>query len=378
MSKILHALVYVFLALAAAALWFEMQLNAKRGELGARNRLQENYLIQLSKTIESAEPEKGAVIELKKDSSPVEARLVDTPDTENVLDEYKAELEQANLATFNWNDAQRDTLRYRSFKPDPLNEGKFIMDGDKPETVGSEADQLLAKLVEGAKNQQARLNTTRGELVMLRGKLESVVAELNALKPVARQDKVTVEEKNEIIANLESEKGQLENQITKFKGQVEELNIAVASLNDQITTAKDETEIVKEDLAKALKQNEDLKKMVTEQFQSKGAAAVVGADVSSLSAGVKGKIIDVDNENMFAIVEFTEEAISEMKGGDANRPLPVLDLGIRRNGLAGPAGEFVGRVRIRQEVKGKNYVICDILASWEQVKAAVGDAIFAD
>lgn len=378
MSKVLHALVYVFLALAAAALWFEMQLNAKRGELGARNRLQENYIIQLSKTIESGEPEKGAVVEIRKDSSPVEARLVDTPDTDNVLDEYKVELEQTNLATFNWTDAQRDILRMRSFKPDPMNEGKFIMDGDKPETQGSEADLLLARLVEGAKNQLARLNTTRSELVMLRGKLESVVAELNALKPVARQDKVTIEEKNEIIATLEGEKSQLENQVTKYKGQIEELNTEITSLKDEVAVAKDETEAVSEELAKMQKQNEELKRMITEQFQSKGASATVGADVNTLSAGNKGTIVDVDNENYWAIVQFDEDAIKEMKGGDENRPLPVLDLGIRRTGFGGPAGEFVGRVRIRQEVKGKNYVICDILAPWEQAKAAIGDVIFAD
>ena len=38
----------------------------------------------------------------------------------------------------------------------------------------------------------------------------------------------------------------------------------------------------------------------------------------------------------------------------------------------------VGRIRIRQEVKGKNYVICDILGAWEQDKAKVGDVVFAD
>ena len=38
MNKFLHVLIYVFLALAAAALWFELQLNAKRALLTDRNR----------------------------------------------------------------------------------------------------------------------------------------------------------------------------------------------------------------------------------------------------------------------------------------------------------------------------------------------------
>lgn len=380
MNKALHALVYVFVVLAAAALWFEMQLSAKRGELGARNRLLEDSIIKISKTIEAKGPEKTAGLEIKKDSDPVEARLVDSPNTENVLDEYKSELEQANLESMNWGAAQQDTLKYKAFREDPMNEGKYVMDGDKPETRGSEADKLLEQLVEGSKAQQARLNTTRYEMVMLRGKLESVVGELNALKPVARQDKVTIEEKQEIITQLESEKGQLENQITKYKGQVDELNTQVTSLQDEINTAKDETEMVREDLVKAQKQIDELKKLVQESFQSRGAsmAAASSSAITSLSAGEKGKIVDADNENMFAIVQFTEEALDEMKGGDSNRPLPFLELGIRRAGFEGPAGEFVGRVRLRQEVKGSRYVICDILAAWEQDKAQVNDVVFAD
>jgi hypothetical protein len=81
---------------------------------------------------------------------------------------------------------------------------------------------------------------------------------------------------------------------------------------------------------------------------------------------------------MFAIVEFSAEAMKQLKGGNLENPLPSMELGIRRPGYRGVAGEFVGRIRLRQEVKGKNYVVCDILGSWEQDKAKVGDVIFAD
>ena len=102
MNKVLHVLVYVFLALAGAALYLELQLNAKRSELTDRNRMQEEYLIKIAKTIEKADPAKDAAFEIKKDNSPVEARLVDSPDMENILQEYPAPLEQANLETNNW------------------------------------------------------------------------------------------------------------------------------------------------------------------------------------------------------------------------------------------------------------------------------------
>ena len=52
MNKLLHVLVYVFLVLAGAALFFELDLNRKRTELTDRNRMQEEYLIKIAKTIE--------------------------------------------------------------------------------------------------------------------------------------------------------------------------------------------------------------------------------------------------------------------------------------------------------------------------------------
>ena len=375
MNKLLHVLVYVFLILAGAGLFFELQLNDKRMELTKRNRMQEDCFVKLAKTIEKAEPAKDAAFEIKKDNSPVEARLVDSPDMENILDEYPAPLEQANLETYNW-DNKRDGLR-RVFVLDF--EGKPVMDGNEPQTRGSDEDKMLNALFESAKAQQSRLNSTRAALTDLRGKLESVVNELNKLKPEARQDKVTIVERDEKIAKLEGEKAELENQITKLKAQIDELNTEITSLKDEIAAARDETEAAKEEVAKAKKTIDQLKEMLKSAIQNGGdKSASGGVAVTSLPAGDKGKIVEADNENMFAIVEFSEAAMKELKGEDGSRALPALELGVKRTGFKGEAGEFVGRIRLRQEVKGKPYVICDILGAWEQDKVAPNDIIFAD
>ena len=379
MNKLLHVLVYVFLALAGAALFFELDLNKKRTELTDRNRMQEDYFIRVAKTIEKVEPAKDAAFEIKKDNSPVEARLVDSPDMENVLEEYPAPLEQANLETYNW-DNQADKQQLRTVYVLDF-EGKPVMDGNEflKRGKGTE-DELLGKLFESAKAQQSRLNSTRAALTDLRGKLEGVVNELNKLKPIARQDKVTIVEKEEKIAKLEGEKTELENQITKIKSQIDELNTEITSLKDEVAAAKDETEHAKEEVAKSKKVIESLRQMLKESIQSQGAAAASGggAAVTSLPAGDKGKIVEADNENMFAIVEFSEEALKELKGENLKDPLPLLELGVKRPGFKGEAGEFIGRIRLRQEVKGKPYVICDILGAWEQDKIAPNDIIFAD
>jgi hypothetical protein len=72
--------------------------------------------------------------------------------------------------------------------------------------------------------------------------------------------------------------------------------------------------------------------------------------------------------------------MKELKGENLDRPLPSLEVNVRRPGFSGPAGEFVGRLRLRQEVKGRPYVVCDILGAWEQEQAKISanDVIFAD
>ena len=379
MNKALHVFVYVFLILAGAGLVFEYQLNEKRRLLTDRNHIQEDYIVKLAATIENVEPNKEAVTKVEKDSSPVEAKLVDSPMMENVLEDYKFYLEEGNLGTFQWDkDEIRDQLRM-VYQLD--GEGKPIMDGDRPKDRGPGTErELLEKLVKGSADQQARLNTTRAELKTLHGKLADVVDELNKLKPEARQDKVTIVEKNDKIAKLEGEKSDLENQIVKIKAQIDEFNAEITSLKDEVVTARDEADAAKEDLAKSQKMVEQLKKLLQEQINTirGGNTTAAGIAVSTIPAGEKGKIIEVDNENMFAIVEFTPEAMNELKGGDKNRPLPVMEFGVKRTGYQGEAGEFVGRVRLRQEVANKNYIICDILSNWEQDKLQVNDIIFAD
>ena len=377
MNKALHVFVYLFLILAGVALFFEMQLNDKRRLLTDRNRMQEDYILKIAATIEKDAPEKKSA-ELTKDVQQIEAKIVDMPETENVLEDYESQLETQSLDTFQWGQAEREQLRnvyVYTF------DGKVQMDGDRPLMEGPGTEQeILQNLLKACMAQQNRLNTTRDALAKLHEKLDKEVAEINKLKPEMRQDKVTIVEKNEKIARLEGDKADLENQIVKIKAQIDELNAEITSLKDEVVTAHDETDAAKEDLAKANKHIESLKKLLQEALAAVagGTRTGVGVAVSSVPAGDKGKIVDVDNVSMFATVEFTPEAMKELKGNDLSHPLPAMEFGVKRAGFKGEAGEFVGRIRLRQEVPGKNYVICDILTNWEQDKLQPNDVIFAD
>jgi hypothetical protein len=381
MNKTLHVFVYLFLILAAAGLFFEFQLNEKRALLTARNKMQEEYITKLAATIECVEPEgKDVVAEVNKDVSPVEAKEVDSPSYDNLLQDYKAYLEQDNLKTYEWVKNQEIIQQLRAVYALDA-EGKVAMDGNTPRDYGPGTErELLDKLLKSSQNQQATLNTTRAEMKSLHGKLADTVNELNEQKKENRRDKVTIVEREQTISTLEGEKAQLEDKVVKQKAQIDELDTENSALKEDITAKDEEIAARQEDLVKCQKQLEQVTKILQETLQTRGDLSKPGSDaaISSLPFGDKGKIVMADNENMFAIVEFTPEAMSQLKGDDKNRPLPMLELGVKRAGFKGEAGEFVGRIRIKQEVAGKNYVVCDILANWEQSKLKANDVVFAD
>lgn len=380
MNKALHALVYVILAVAGVALFFEIKLYEKRELLSERNDQFADSLVKVAGTIEKANAAAPANTEHEahQDVSPVEAKEVDTPQKKNLLEEYNWSLETANNETFNWGSSERAQLRVLYALqdgekiPDPGYPGSFVKTG--PGT----AQELLDQLFERAKAQRANLDTTRAELKQIRQKLEGLVREYNERLVDARKDKVTIVKHEGTIADLEDQKKAVEEQLQKTKAQVEEQNAEIASLKDEVTNAKEETEAVKEDLAKLEKTKEQLVQLLKKQAASQSvAAATPGSAVTSLPAGDKGKLVYVNNELMFAIVQFSDEAMQELLGPERQNPLPPLEMGIVRRKGEG-AATYVGHIRLRQIIQGKNYVMADILRDWEQAKAEKGDVIIAE
>lgn len=381
MNKAVHALVYVILAVAAVALYFEFGLYGKKELLKDRNRQLEDYLVTVSRTIEKVDASKPTTVpEVRKDVSPVEAKLVETPETENLLEDYPAQLEEANLDTFKWDTNERVQLR-SLYKlgvdgekiADAANPGDFVKKG--PGT----AAELLDQLVERAKAQQSKLNTTRTELANVRTKLEALANDHNKLKPELRQAKIDCEEQKKKVEETEAAKKAVEEQLAKTKQQVEDLNSEIASAKDELQSAKDETDAAREDLAKKEKLVDQLKKMLVDAVrQATAAAAGAASAITSLPVGDKGKLVHVDNKLMFAVVEFSDAAMQEMLGQECQGALPQIEMCLRRKGFKGPAGEFVGRIRLRSVVSGKNFVIADVLGNWAQAEAAKGDVVFAE
>lgn len=381
MNKALHALVYVILAVAGVALFFEIKLYEKRELLTERNDQFADSLVKLAGTIEKANAAAPANTdhEAHQDVSPVDAKEVDTPQKKNLLEDYNWALETANNETFNW-DSKRAQLRVL-YKLD--DEGNKIPDmghpGDFVKNGPGTAQELLDQLFDRANAQRANLNTTRAELKQLRQKLEALVREYNERLVDARKDKGTIVKHEGTIAELEDQKKAVEEQLQKTKSQVEEQASEIASLKDDVTNEKQKTEEALEELAKEKKVKEQLMQMLKKQAASQSvAAAAPGSAITTLPAGDKGTLVYVNNELMFAIIQFSDEAMQELLGPERQNPLPPLEMGIRRKGANGAKDTYVGHVRLRQVIQGKNYVLADILRDWEQAKAAKGDVVSAE
>ena len=150
---------------------------------------------------------------------------------------------------------------------------------------------------------------------------------------------------------------------------------ALASLKDQNDKLNEEKLVLQEDLDKAQKTIEEMKKKLAGRGEKKQTSdqAVL---LAPMTAGDKGKIVSANNELKFCIVEFTDASINELLGEARDHALPQLEMSVRRPGRKSAAGEFVTRIKLRQWVKGKNLVIADILADWEQAPSEKNDVVF--
>ena len=382
MNKAVHALVYVILAVAGVALYFEMNLFEKKELLKDSNEQLRNCIVKLSSFIEAEDAPAAKPIEVGIDKEPCEAREVDDPQLTQLLDDYHPEYEKANLTLLKWGDAQAVQLRKLydldadgNKKPDPATPGKFITKG--PGT----AQELVDKITERASKQNEVLNKTRNELANLRGKLQTLAGEYNKLPKEIRLGKIEIEKKEKEIEKLTTEKAAVEDQLQKSKSEVEELKTEVTSLKEEVSAAKDETEAVKEDLNKAKETVVRLTNMLKTQSAPRAAASGPAAGGGQMTSGDKGKISAVDNERLYAVVKFEDAALDELIGAERNGALPPNEMLVTRaaKGADGKdSWKIVGRIRLRQWTPKTNLVTVDILPDWQQAPIEVGDVVRPD
>lgn len=378
MGKALRVLVFVILALSIVALVFANLLFLKRELLMKRNSAFETQVIKLAKTIEADDAKEIPPPDVEKDISEVSDREIANLEKESVLENYPMKLEQQNLPTLDLGTNDKRVQLHTFYAIDA--EGKYILDpvDQKPACKGpGTMNDLLDKVVDRAKMQQANLNKTRAELTKMREQFTDAVNEINKLKAEGRITKKELKAAREEIARLKAEIETLEGRIARLTAEKKELSAELADTKNEVDQLNEEKLSLTDDLAKAQQTIEELKKRLTGN-QDKPANAKNGnvVAVTELTAGDKGKIVSANDEFKFAIIEFSPDAITEMLGEDRQAPLPQLVMNVRRIGRKSASGEFVTRIKLRQIVKGKNLVVADILNDWQQVRVEKGDVVF--
>jgi len=377
MGNALRGLVFVILALSIAALVFANLLFGKRELLMQRNYALEESIVKLAKTIEMKNAEEQTAPELKQDVSAVEDRVLDNPETDSPLEGYALQLESENQPTFEIGDNDSRSQLRTFYKVGT--DGKYVLDSltQKPSTTGEGTmAELLDKVFDRAKAQQANLNKTRGELHKMRDRFTTAVEEINKLKIDGRLVKKDLTERKADIVRLNDEKEVLEGRIAKLNNEKKELTAELAETKNEVEKLNEDKLTLTDDLANAQKTIEEMKKRLNGTNDRPGQYVDGAVAAAQMTAGDKGKIISANDEMKFCIIEFSPAAIAEMMGPERENPLPQLEMSIRRAGRQSASGEFVTRIKLRQAVRGKNIVVADILNDWQQTAVEKGDVVF--
>ena len=385
MNKAVHALIYVILAIAGVALYFEINLFDKKELLKDSNSQLRDCIVKLSSYIEAEDAKDDDANDptptADKDDSPIEAQEVDDIARDNLLKEYAYKYERAGLKLLSWGSKESGQLRKLYFLDAEGNRVRDTANPDKFQTTGPNTASALIEVVEGrARKQLETLNTTRDELRKMRVKLQELVAEYNKLPPQMRQDRITIVNKNKEIETLTGEKTALEDQLQKTKSEVEELKTEVTSLKEELSTAKDETEKVKEDLEKEQKKAKEWEARYKELLQTPAAKAEAPEGGSGrMPSGDKGKVVRV--EKSYVIVKLNDETLNYLLGEDRSKLLPpkCYMLLRRKENVDGKERQtVVGRILLKEWTKDSNFVTADILPDWLQTPIKEGDDVIPD
>jgi len=372
MGKLLRVLVVILLLLSIGSLVLGILLFNKREILKGRTNKLETAVTALGLTIESESAEARQPDFTAKDISACEAQLVDTPEISDFWDTYKVHLEDQDLSKVDVKSQELDLMSY--YKSDPVTRrpakdamGRRIMSG--PGTMQQVLDDLLAR----AGDQYDRLNETRQQLTDLREEMERTVDELNTRKGELRQALVTIEELRAEIARLNDE-------IANLKDQIAQLQEEKQALQDELAEKTREIDTLHEEIDEKDAIIDDLKEKLAERPTTPETGLVIGPDQQiappvrpDMPHGDKGRVVAIDRDWDFLVLEFDPQFLKDMLGEDLSAPLPAVELFVKR---PGDSEEFVTKVRLIQVRRDKGLGVADVIPGWTQLPAKKGDVVF--
>ncbi|MFZ4395311.1 MAG: hypothetical protein ACOYOU_06745 [Kiritimatiellia bacterium] len=378
MGTVLRVLVVFILILSGTALFLAIMLYGRRELLINRTHLLEEQFRKVVKTIEAEPAPEVQKNYVSKDISPVTSKEMENPERSTFWNTYQHKLETPNLPTMTWdsNEKQLQIRQYYQLKLNPVNnkmekvkhpvnQGEFSTEGE------GTMREILDVLLDRATKQLATLNKTRVELQKVREELATTIEEHNKLKQDGRADKKTIDELRKEIDNLKEQIRGLER---KVAGLEEEKKNLTAELTEVKTDLEAKKTMIEEMTKKIKEQEATIKRLMKPTIVTAGNQQQ--AEAFQGTPGVKGKVVAVDDTLKFVVVELSELAMTELLGEQRDRPMPQVELMIRRAGFKSTAGEFITRIKFRQVLRQKNLVVADILIDWQQSPVAKDDIVF--
>ncbi len=376
MGKVLRVLVILLAILSIVATVFAYMNYNKREILIGRAHMLEDMFVKVAGTFEAEDiPETPQPSYPQRDISAVTSREIENPERSAFWDSYNHKYEPAATPPpmFNIGD-NAHRLQLRTFYHKGA-DGKYEIDSltGKPSKKGPDTmATLLDQIYDRANAQYKVLTATRAELPRLREELINTIEELNNLKQAARTDKRIIEERDARIAELEGQKRELESKVERLNEEIKEMQEKEAELNQQIAEKDDELNQLNDEVKRLQEQVAVLKGNTAVPINQTAPALAEGV----LTPGDKGEIVSVNDEWKFAIVKFNSDFVTELVGPERDRPLPLIEVMVRRPGIEDPDAAFVTRLKLRQIIRENDLVIADILSDWQQKPVQAKDIVF--
>jgi len=315
--------------------------------------------------------------------SAVTAELLENPTRGQFWNNYRHELELLDLPVMDLDARRRDLMSYYKIDPvtskpelDPLTGAKI------PEGTGT-MQGVINDVIERAGEQYNLLTATRQQLRVVRTELVETIKDLN-------QQKQTLRDRLVHIVSLNNEITKLNNDLTIVRRDLALANERIQEQQLQLTDLEQEKHLLTEERNTLKRKVEEVNaemKVLKEKYSGAAMAQAGGGSMDgrlflgggieagsiAIAVGVKGRVISVDQKNLFVVMELDEAFTAELLGASVEGRFPMVDLLVQR-GEDKPT--FITKVRLTQLKQEKNLAIGDILTDWQQGPIEIGDIIF--
>jgi len=376
MGKLLRVLVFVLLALSIGALVLGGLLYKKRELLVGRTHKLETAVKQLGLTIESDDPAERPLPDNvpNRDISPCTSEILETPEVSDFWSSYPIHLEDQDLTKLDLKSRETELMSYYKLdrltgKADRDALGNLIVEGEG--TMQGVLDDLLKK----ASDQYSRLNETRQYLLLLREELMDTIDDLNGQKGELRVTLKKVDDRNAEIDRLNGEISRLNDEVAAFNEDKQALEDELADKERQVEEIEEQLQEKEATIAQLEK---ELETRPTGPVRGPVTGGTDGPNIRVLPPGVvtpgdKGTIVAANEDWAFAVLDLNNDFFRQILGEDLSKPLPSIDLYVRR---PGEDGEFVAKVHLTQARPDDKVAIADVVPGWQQLPLLKGDRVF--